>query len=91
MACTEVIEPLVVVVNPFLQVSHVGCERRLITDRRGNTAEERRNFRARLGETEDIVDGRTERPGPCRGKSSATVSPVSATRARAPGGSFIWP
>jgi hypothetical protein len=24
-------------------------------------------------------------------KYSATVSPVSATRARAPGGSFIWP
>ncbi len=42
--------------DPFLQVSHVGRERRLIADRRGHTAEKRRDFRARLGEAEDIVD-----------------------------------
>ncbi len=42
--------------DPFLQVSHVGRERRLIADRRGHAAEKRRDFRARLGEAEDIVD-----------------------------------
>ena len=42
--------------DPFLQVSHVGCESRLIADRRGNAAEKRRDLRARLGEAEDIVD-----------------------------------
>ena len=42
--------------DPFLQVPHVGRQRRLIADRRGHAAEKRRDFRARLGEAEDIVD-----------------------------------
>src|SRR6478609_9016869 len=42
--------------DPLLKRAHVGGERRLITDRRGDAAEQRRHFRARLGEAEDVVD-----------------------------------
>ena len=42
--------------DALLQRAHVGRERRLIADRRGNAAEQRRHFRARLGEAEDVVD-----------------------------------
>ena len=42
--------------DALLQRAHVGGQRRLIADRRGNAAEQRRHFRARLGEAEDVVD-----------------------------------
>src|SRR5947209_3835887 len=42
--------------NTLLQSTHVGCERRLIPDRRWDTAEKRGHFRARLREAEDVVD-----------------------------------
>ena len=42
--------------DALLQRAHVGGERRLITHRRGNTAEQRRHFRAGLREAEDVVD-----------------------------------
>ncbi len=42
--------------DALLQRAHVGGERRLIADRRGDAAEQRRHFRARLGEAEDVVD-----------------------------------
>ena len=42
--------------DALLQRAHVGGERRLIADGRGNAAEQRRHFRARLGEAEDVVD-----------------------------------
>ena len=42
--------------DALLQRAHVGCQRRLIADRRGNAAEQRRHFRTGLGEAEDIVD-----------------------------------
>ena len=42
--------------DALLQRAHVGRERRLIADRRRNAAEQRRHFRARLREAEDIVD-----------------------------------
>ena len=42
--------------DALLQRAHVGCERRLIAHRRRNAAEQRRHFRARLGEAEDVVD-----------------------------------
>ena len=42
--------------DALLQRAHVGRQRRLIADRRGNAAEQRRHFRARLGEAEDVVD-----------------------------------
>ena len=56
MACTEVIEPLLVVVIRSCSATHVGRERRLIAHRRRNAAEQRRHFRARLGEAEDVID-----------------------------------
>ena len=42
--------------DALLQRAHVGGERRLVADRRGNAAEQRRHFRARLREAEDVVD-----------------------------------
>ena len=42
--------------DAFLQRAHVGRERRLIADRGGNAAEQRRHLGARLGEAEDVVD-----------------------------------
>ena len=42
--------------DALLQRAHVGGERRLIAHRRGNAAEQRRHFRAGLGEAEDVVD-----------------------------------
>ena len=42
--------------DALLQRAHVGRERRLIAHRRRNTAEQRRHFRARLREAEDVVD-----------------------------------
>jgi hypothetical protein len=42
--------------DAFLQRAHVGGQRRLITHGRRNTAEQRRHFRTRLGEAEDVVD-----------------------------------
>ncbi len=41
--------------DALLQRAHVGRERGLITHRRRNTAEQRRHFRARLREAEDVV------------------------------------
>ena len=42
--------------DALLQRAHVGGERRLIAHRRRNAPEQRRHFRARLGEAEDVVD-----------------------------------
>ena len=42
--------------DALLQRAHVGGERRLITHRRRNAAEQRRHFRTGLGKTEDVVD-----------------------------------
>jgi hypothetical protein len=42
--------------DALLQRAHVGRERRLVADRRGNAAEQRRHFRAGLREAEDVVD-----------------------------------
>ena len=42
--------------DALLQRAHVGRERRLITHRRRNTAEQRRHFGACLREAEDVVD-----------------------------------
>ena len=42
--------------DALLQRAHVGRERRLITHGGGNAAEQRRHFRARLREAEDVVD-----------------------------------
>ena len=42
--------------DALLQRAHVGRQRRLIAHRRRDAAEQRRHFRARLGEAEDVVD-----------------------------------
>ena len=42
--------------DPLLQLAHLGGEGRLVTDGRGDAAEERRHLGARLGEAEDVVD-----------------------------------
>ena len=42
--------------DALLQRAHVGRERRLITDRRRDAPEQRRDFRAGLREAEDVVD-----------------------------------
>ena len=42
--------------DALLQRAHVGRERRLITHRDRDTAEQRRHFRTGLGEAEDVVD-----------------------------------
>ena len=42
--------------DALLQRAHVGRERRLVTHRRRDTAEQRRHLGARLGEAEDVVD-----------------------------------
>ena len=76
--------------DALLQRAHVGGERRLIADRRGDAAEQRRDFRTRLGEAEDVVDEQQH--------VLALVAEMLGdgdagrpTRIRAPGGSFIWP
>ena len=42
--------------DALLQRAHVGGERRLVAHRRRDAAEQRRHFRTRLGEAEDVVD-----------------------------------
>src|SRR5262245_23684303 len=42
--------------DALLQGTHVGRQRGLVADRRGNAAEQRRDFRAGLREPEDVVD-----------------------------------
>ncbi len=42
--------------DTFLQLTHLGGQRRLVTNRRRDTAEQRRNLGAGLGEAEDVVD-----------------------------------
>jgi peptide chain release factor 1 len=77
--------------DALLQLAHVGGERRLITDGRRDAAEERRDLRARLREAEDVVDEEQHVLPFLVPEVLGAVSAESATRARAPGGSFIWP
>ena len=42
--------------DPLLQLAHLRLERRLVADRRGHAAEQRRHLGARLHEAEDVVD-----------------------------------
>jgi hypothetical protein len=71
-ACTEVIEPfLVVVIRSCLEANEVGSQKpsdidshlthvcrecRLVTDSRGNTTEKSGHLGAGLGEAENVVD-----------------------------------
>ena len=56
MACTEVIEPRLGRGDPLLQLAHLGGQRRLVAHGARHAAEQRRDFRARLHEAEDVVD-----------------------------------
>ena len=77
--------------DALLQCTHVGGQRRLIADGRWNAAEQRRHFRAGLGEAEDVVDEEQH--------ILALVAEVLGhgqprqpdAGMRAPGGSFICP
>src|SRR5207247_9544740 len=42
--------------DAFLQLAHLGGERRLVADGAGHAAEKRRYLRTRLGEPENVVD-----------------------------------
>ena len=42
--------------DPLLQFAHLGLQRRLVADRGGHPAEQRRDLGARLDEAEDVVD-----------------------------------
>ncbi len=50
------IEPFFVEVIRSCRFPHLGGQRRLVADRRGDAAQEGRHFGARLGEPEDVVD-----------------------------------
>ena len=56
MACTEVMEPLLVEVMRSWRRAHLGGQRGLVTHGAGDAAEERGHLRAGLGEAEDVVD-----------------------------------
>jgi peptide chain release factor 1 len=88
---TEVIEPFLVEVMPLLQLAHLGQQRRLVADRARHAAEQRRHFRARLREAEDVVD--EEEHVLLLGVAEVLGDGQAAERdaqARA-GGSVIWP
>ncbi len=56
MACTEVIEPFFVDVMRSCSSPISVEQRRLVADGGRHAAEQRRHFRARLREAEDVVD-----------------------------------
>jgi GNAT superfamily N-acetyltransferase len=77
--------------DALLEHAHLGAERRLVADRARDSAEERRHFGAACVNRKMLsMKSSTSWPSSSR-KNSATVRADSATRARAPGGSFIWP
>ena len=71
--------------DALLQRAHLGAERGLIADRGGHAAEQRGHFRARLGEAEDVVDEQEHVLAFLVAEVLGEVTPVSATRRRAPG------
>jgi hypothetical protein len=78
--------------DAFLQFAHVGAEGGLVTHGGGDAAEQRGHFGAGLGEAEDVVDEQQHVLAHLVAEvCSAMVRAERATRARAPGGSFIWP
>jgi peptide chain release factor 1 len=72
-----------------LHLAHLVERRRLITDRRGHAAEQRRHFGSRLREAEDVVDEQEHVLVLHVAEVLGDGQPVSATRNRAPGGSVI--
>ena len=56
MACTEVTEPRLRGGDALLQLAHLGGQGGLVAHGRGHAAQQGRDFRPRLHETEDVVD-----------------------------------
>ena len=77
--------------DALLQATHLGGERGLVTDGAGNAAEKRGDLGARLGEAEDVVHEEENVLLLLVAKVFGHGQRLRATRARAPGGSFIWP
>ena len=83
--------------DALLQHAHFLGQRGLVTHGRRHAAQQRRHFGAGQRVAVDVVDEEQHvaaaavRPASRRGRYSAMVRPVSATRRRLPGGSFIWP
>ena len=75
--------------DALLQPAHLGGQRGLVTDGARDAAQERRHFGAGLGEAEDVVDEEQHVLPFDVAEVLGTVSAERATRARAPGGSFI--
>ena len=75
--------------DPFLKLAHVSSQSRLVTDGGGHTSEKGGNFRARLGESEDVVDEEHNVHVHLIAEILGDGQSCQATRARAPGGSFI--
>jgi hypothetical protein len=75
--------------DALLQGAHVGCERRLVADR-GNAADSAETSEPAWVKRK-ILSTKNSTSMPWSRKYSATVKPDRLTRARAPGGSFIWP
>ena len=69
----------------------MSVQRRLVAHRRRDAAEQRGHFRTRLGEAEDVVDEEQHVLAFLVAEILGHRQAVSATRRRAPGGSFIWP
>ena len=65
--------------DAFLQIAHLGRERRLITDRGRRSAEQSRHFRARLRKAKDVVDEERARPG-CVRRGNIPSSPARRAR-----------
>jgi hypothetical protein len=77
--------------DALLQLAHVGAEGGLVAHGGGDAAQQGGHLGAGLGEAEDVVDEQQHVLPHSSRKYSAMVSAERATRARAPGGSFIWP
>ena len=78
--------------DPFLQGTHFRGERRLVTDRGRHTTEQARTLREPACEKRKMLSTNSSVSAPVVSrKYSAMVRADSATRRRAPGGSFIWP
>jgi hypothetical protein len=77
--------------DALLERAHLGGQRGLVTDGAGDTAEERGHLGARLREAEDVVDEQEHVLAFFVAEVLGDGEAERATRARAPGGSFIWP
>ena len=91
-ACTEVMAPLLGRGDPFLQLAHLGGQRRLITHGATACGRAGRTLREPACEKRKMLSMNSSVSAPVVSrKYSAIVRADRATRRRAPGGSFIWP